>query len=66
VRNRVVDVFLADVVTDQHLYCVRCPPLERHPGHRWTANVGHRGVCVCARHKCVLPHGIGDLQKGER
>ncbi|KAJ7771164.1 hypothetical protein B0H14DRAFT_3509188 [Mycena olivaceomarginata] len=24
------------------------------------------GGCVCARHECVLPHGIGDLQKGER
>ncbi|KAJ7115521.1 hypothetical protein C8R43DRAFT_1138146 [Mycena crocata] len=24
------------------------------------------GGCVCARHECVLPNGIGDLQKGER
>ncbi|KAJ6451562.1 hypothetical protein C8R45DRAFT_1057108 [Mycena sanguinolenta] len=24
------------------------------------------GRCVCARHECVLPNGIGDLQKGER
>ncbi|KAJ7490188.1 hypothetical protein B0H11DRAFT_1719325 [Mycena galericulata] len=24
------------------------------------------GGCVCARHECVRPNGIGDLQKGER
>ncbi|KAJ7184066.1 hypothetical protein C8R46DRAFT_1208297 [Mycena filopes] len=24
------------------------------------------GGCVCARHKCVRPNGLGDLQKGER
>ncbi|KAJ7105451.1 hypothetical protein C8R43DRAFT_1140778 [Mycena crocata] len=24
------------------------------------------GGCVCARHECVRPTGIGDLQKGER
>ncbi|KAJ7756767.1 hypothetical protein DFH07DRAFT_958904 [Mycena maculata] len=24
------------------------------------------GGCVCARHECVLPNGLGDLQKGER
>ncbi|KAJ6609453.1 hypothetical protein B0H10DRAFT_1813813, partial [Mycena sp. CBHHK59/15] len=24
------------------------------------------GGCVCAHHECVLPNGIGDLQKGER
>ncbi|KAJ7701278.1 hypothetical protein B0H14DRAFT_2281910, partial [Mycena olivaceomarginata] len=26
---------------------------------------GVRG-CVCARHECMLPNGLGDLQKGER
>ncbi|KAJ7429660.1 hypothetical protein B0H11DRAFT_2265147 [Mycena galericulata] len=34
------------------------------------ANAGLRctgvGGCVCARHECVRPNGIGDLQKGER
>ncbi|KAJ7836173.1 hypothetical protein B0H13DRAFT_1652321 [Mycena leptocephala] len=24
------------------------------------------GACVCARHECVRPNGLGDLQKGER
>ncbi|KAF7321068.1 CxC2 domain-containing protein [Mycena chlorophos] len=24
------------------------------------------GGCVCARHECVRPNGLGDLQKGER
>ncbi|KAJ7343885.1 hypothetical protein DFH08DRAFT_701870 [Mycena albidolilacea] len=24
------------------------------------------GGCVCARHECMLPNGLGDLQKGER
>ncbi|KAJ7041760.1 hypothetical protein C8F04DRAFT_1176851 [Mycena alexandri] len=24
------------------------------------------GGCICARHECVRPNGIGDLQKGER
>ncbi|KAK7053548.1 CxC2 domain-containing protein [Favolaschia claudopus] len=24
------------------------------------------GGCVCARHECMRPNGIGDLQKGER
>ncbi|KAJ7673622.1 hypothetical protein B0H17DRAFT_1208314 [Mycena rosella] len=24
------------------------------------------GGCVCARHKCMRPNGLGDLQKGER
>ncbi|KAJ7903966.1 hypothetical protein B0H13DRAFT_1620975 [Mycena leptocephala] len=24
------------------------------------------GGCVCARHECIRPNGIGDLQKGER
>ncbi|KAJ7483696.1 hypothetical protein B0H11DRAFT_1723311 [Mycena galericulata] len=24
------------------------------------------GGCVCARHECVQPNGLGDLQKGER
>ncbi|KAJ7024364.1 hypothetical protein C8F04DRAFT_969055 [Mycena alexandri] len=24
------------------------------------------GGCVCARHECVRPNGMGDLQKGER
>ncbi|KAJ7429980.1 hypothetical protein B0H11DRAFT_1765938 [Mycena galericulata] len=24
------------------------------------------GGCVCARHECVRPNGVGDLQKGER
>ncbi|KAJ7142169.1 hypothetical protein C8R46DRAFT_1233204 [Mycena filopes] len=24
------------------------------------------GACVCARHECVRPNGMGDLQKGER
>ncbi|KAJ7834683.1 hypothetical protein B0H13DRAFT_2369770 [Mycena leptocephala] len=24
------------------------------------------GACVCARHECVCPNGLGDLQKGER
>ncbi|KAJ7711051.1 hypothetical protein B0H16DRAFT_1344103 [Mycena metata] len=24
------------------------------------------GGCVCVRHECVQPNGIGDLQKGER
>ncbi|KAJ6452140.1 hypothetical protein C8R47DRAFT_1204389 [Mycena vitilis] len=35
---------------------------------RGTAGLRTSGVggCVCARHECVLPHGIGDLQKGER
>ncbi|KAJ6567629.1 hypothetical protein DFH09DRAFT_1247212 [Mycena vulgaris] len=33
---------------------------------RGTAGLRSSGVggCVCARHECVLPHGIGDLQKG--
>ncbi|KAF7342705.1 CxC2 domain-containing protein [Mycena sanguinolenta] len=35
---------------------------------RGTAGLRTSGVggCVCARHECVLPNGIGDLQKGER
>ncbi|KAJ7484897.1 hypothetical protein B0H11DRAFT_2157487 [Mycena galericulata] len=35
---------------------------------RGTAGLRSSGVggCVCARHECVLGHGIGDLQKGER
>ncbi|KAJ7490102.1 hypothetical protein B0H11DRAFT_1719907 [Mycena galericulata] len=24
------------------------------------------GGCVCARHECIRPNGLGDLQKGER
>jgi Kyakuja-Dileera-Zisupton transposase len=24
------------------------------------------GGCVCARHECMRPNGLGDLQKGER
>jgi hypothetical protein len=24
------------------------------------------GGCVCARHECMRPNGMGDLQKGER
>jgi hypothetical protein len=24
------------------------------------------GACICARHECVRPQGLGDLQKGER
>jgi hypothetical protein len=24
------------------------------------------GASVCARHECVRPNGVGDLQKGER
>jgi hypothetical protein len=24
------------------------------------------GSCVCTRHECVRPNGIGDLQNGER
>ncbi|KAJ7154378.1 hypothetical protein C8R43DRAFT_1126455 [Mycena crocata] len=35
---------------------------------RATAGLRCTGVggCVCARHECVRPNGIGDLQKGER
>ncbi|KAJ7430144.1 hypothetical protein B0H11DRAFT_2166577 [Mycena galericulata] len=35
---------------------------------RSTAGLRCTGVggCVCARHECVRPNGIGDLQKGER
>ncbi|KAJ7711507.1 hypothetical protein B0H16DRAFT_1480292 [Mycena metata] len=35
---------------------------------RSTAGLRVSGVggCVCARHECVRPNGIGDLQKGER
>ncbi|KAJ6459360.1 hypothetical protein C8R47DRAFT_1226636 [Mycena vitilis] len=35
---------------------------------RSTAGLRVTGVggCVCARHECVRPNGIGDLQKGER
>ncbi|KAJ7436461.1 hypothetical protein B0H11DRAFT_2256166 [Mycena galericulata] len=35
---------------------------------RATAGLRVSGVggCVCARHECVRPNGIGDLQKGER
>ncbi|KAJ7728446.1 hypothetical protein DFH07DRAFT_969878 [Mycena maculata] len=35
---------------------------------RATAGLRVTGVggCVCARHECVRPNGIGDLQKGER
>ncbi|KAJ7887149.1 hypothetical protein B0H13DRAFT_2342514 [Mycena leptocephala] len=35
---------------------------------RLTAGLRVTGVggCVCARHECVRPNGIGDLQKGER
>ncbi|KAJ7143232.1 hypothetical protein C8R46DRAFT_1046246 [Mycena filopes] len=35
---------------------------------RATAGLRCTGVggCVCARHECMRPNGIGDLQKGER
>ncbi|KAJ6491119.1 hypothetical protein C8R45DRAFT_901358 [Mycena sanguinolenta] len=35
---------------------------------RNTAGLRVSGVrgCVCARHKCMRPNGLGDLQKGER
>ncbi|KAJ7493142.1 hypothetical protein B0H11DRAFT_1911569 [Mycena galericulata] len=49
----------------EHLYCLRCTPPKRYSLDYRVARVSGVGGCVCARHECVRPNGIGDLQKGE-